>query len=747
MSTHNKPAPGEKTEPGAELLRCSEGKYQDMVHHSREVVFELDAAGRWSFLNPAWRASTGFAVEESLGRPYLDFISPDDLARIREWLEPLLQGEPLEVCEELRLLTRDGGYRWFEFAARPAAATAGGAVVVRGSLTDIHHRKLSELLEADRNQVLAMIARNQPLTDILTQLVELVDHQRRGMAGAILLLRHDRPYHAVSPGLPHGFTRAVDNNPLLSENDFFSLAVLSGELVISDDIATDERWRPNRELALAHGLRACWAMPLRSGQGAALGSFVVYSTTPRPPAAVDLELLATASRLASIAVEHRQMADQLAFPGQHDALTGLPNRVLLADRLEQALMYARRHGQTAAVLYIDLDRFNEVNDSYSHAVGDLLLKQVAHRMLGGVRHYDTLARMGGDEFTMVLTDLKGLQSALRVAQNLNASLALPFIVEGHELFITASIGISIFPRDGEDAASLLRHADVAMYRAKSQGKNNCQFFAPEMNDASTARMEMENLLRRAVQQERLELHYQPVVRLDGALTGFEALVRMHHPESGLVPPAEFIPIAEESGLIVAIGTWVLEQACRQNAAWQQAGLTPLTMAVNVSALQFARPDFVGLVASALHCNGLDAQWLALELTESLLFVNSQDAMDKLTALRALGVGLVIDDFGTGYSSLAYLQRLPITRLKIDRAFIVEVDNPSGKVLRAQALVQTIIGLAHSLEIEVVAEGVETRAQLDFLQRAGCDRAQGYFFRPPMPALEAENYIKTAPRLN
>jgi diguanylate cyclase (GGDEF)-like protein len=526
------------------------------------------------------------------------------------------------------------------------------------------------------------------------------------------------------------------------KDDFYSFAALSGEPVVADDIATDQRWSLHRDLVLAQGLRACWAMPLRSGEGAPLGSFMVYSSTARPPAAVDLELATTASQLASIAIEQRQKSDQLAFQAQHDALTGLPNRILLEERLQQALVYAQGHRQMAAVLYIDLDRFKEINDTLGHAVGDLLLKQVAHRLLSSVRHYDTLARMGGDEFTMVLTGVKNPQSAQSVAQNLIASLALPFIVEGRELFITASIGISVFPRDGEDAARLQRNADVAMYRAKSRGKNNCQHFAPEMNVAASGRMEMENLLRRALEQHRLELYYQPEVLLDGTLTGFEALIRLHHPQQGLVLPDQFIPIAEEGGLIIEIGTWVLDQACQQAAAWQRAGFAPLTLAVNVSALQFARPDFVGLVARALERHSLPAKLLELELTESVLIVNSQDAMEKLIELRELGVGLVIDDFGTGYSSLAYLQRLPIDRLKIDRMFIQGMFGRNGNPRRSKALVQTIIGLAHSLKIGVVAEGVETRAQLEVLQRAGCDRVQGFLFHRPMPAVEAENFIKT-----
>ncbi len=473
------------------------------------------------------------------------------------------------------------------------------------------------------------------------------------------------------------------------------------------------------------------SVPLATKSGT-LGVFNFGRLKDPPFRDDEFELVQLFMSYAAAAVEQRELADRLAHQATHDTLTGLPNRALFEDRLEQAIRGVGRHGGSVALLVVDLDGFKRVNDSLGHHAGDELLRQVARRLRGRLRVGDTLSRMGGDEFTVVLTDLRTPSDAVRIGGELLGTLEAAFPVDGRELFVTCSIGVSVYPDDGHDAATLQRHADVAMYRAKAAGRNALRCFTPEMNETARERLELEGRLRWALELGEFELYYQPQVTLSGKPVAVEALVRWRHPSLGLVPPAKFIPAAEESGLIVAIGTWVLSEACRQAALWRDAG-RPIRVAVNVSALQFVRPDFFETVEQALNEAGLAPGLLEVELTESLVMRDPGESARQMEKLRALGVRVAVDDFGTGYSSLSYLHRLPIDVLKIDRSFVAEVEGLRG----TQALVQAIVALARALDLTVVAEGVETTGQLAFLSELGCDLAQGYLFAKPMPANEAD----------
>ncbi|THF63413.1 EAL domain-containing protein [Pseudothauera rhizosphaerae] len=414
----------------------------------------------------------------------------------------------------------------------------------------------------------------------------------------------------------------------------------------------------------------------------------------------------------------------------HDPLTNLPNRILLQDRLEQAILQSRRNRRHAAVLFIDLDRFKLINDTLGHEVGDGLLIQVANRCLGEVRETDTVARQGGDEFVIVLPVLDHPQDAATVARKLVSELGKPYRLGPHELTVTASIGIAVYPDDGRNASVLLRNADAAMYGAKSDGRNGFQFYSTDLNTASLGELLLENQLRGALDRRELLLYYQPKVSAaSGRVTGAEALLRWQHPELGLLSPGRFVPAAEEAGLIVPIGEWVLRTACRQLREWLDGGLEPVCVAVNLSAQQFAHQDIVGLVQKVLEETGLPPALLELELTETMLMRDVEHTTEVLGKLRALGVRLAIDDFGTGYSSLAYLKRFDVHVLKIDRSFVNDIrsDGADGTIAAA------VIALAHSLGQEVVAEGVETECQRDFLARHRCDLFQGYLFGRPMTA--------------
>lgn len=436
----------------------------------------------------------------------------------------------------------------------------------------------------------------------------------------------------------------------------------------------------------------------------------------------------------------KESEQQLEFLAHHDPLTELPNRLLFNARLEHALERANRDGSKLAVLFLDLDQFKNINDSLGHTVGDGLLLQVAQRLRTQLREEDTVARLGGDEFTLLLEGLASVDQASRIAEKLVAAFKEPFKVEGQTLHVTASIGISISPGDGRDTGTLLRNADAAMYKAKERGRNGYQFYSIEFTNSALRRVVLENRLREALSREQFLVYYQPQLDLvSGKLIGAEALVRWKHPEEGLIPPDQFIPLAEETGLILPLGEWVMGQACRQMQRWLEQGFPLEAMAVNFSRKQLVQDDFLERVRRILEVSRLPANFLELEITESLIMEQTDEAMHTLDSLRRLGVALAIDDFGTGYSSLAYLKRLPITTLKIDRSFVRDVPGDANDV----AIIRAILALAESLQLFVVAEGVETREQAELLASLGCQQAQGYLYSPPVSAAEFETLLHAA----
>ena len=435
--------------------------------------------------------------------------------------------------------------------------------------------------------------------------------------------------------------------------------------------------------------------------------------------------------------EARKLEEELAHQALHDPLTSLPNRRLFDDRLQQALARARRDKGNLALLYIDIDAFKVVNDTYGHGTGDLLLKQIADRLTQLLRRSDTLARVGGDEFAAIAVGIRGVNGARVIAHKLLSGFQEPFRAGSHEFSVTASIGVSLFPDDG-DSEELLQHkADIAMYGAKWRQKSDLHFFGTANGGEFEQRAQLESDLRHALERGQLVLYYQPQFELErAAVIGTEALIRWQHPQLGMISPAKFIPVAEETGAIVPIGTWVMQEACRQARDWQQAGARHVKVAVNVSALQFGQADLVRTVAAALEQSGLQPASLELELTESLLMQRIEETAERMQQLRALGVRIALDDFGTGYSSLSQLQTLPIDTIKIDRSFLQNMESRPSSI----SLVNAIVALAHSLGMTVVAEGIETETQLEHLRSAGCDTGQGFLVAAPAPAHRAYDYF-------
>lgn len=730
-----------KAEAQLRLLRS-------VVVHANDAVAvaELGSADPFSaplvYVNEAFARITGYEAEEArAGLGALLNGAETDRRQLERVREAIRRRESVRV--ELVWYRRDGSPFWADVNA---AAIADGKGVLHHWVCvfrEVTERKRAEMLERDRNQILEMVAANAPLEAVLARLASLVERQVPGLVCAVLLARQGRLRCGAAPSLPASYAELLDGVELGAVPGLLAKAA-SGLVVMSEELAAQEPEGPLRSLLSGLGLEAAWCVPVLSGSGGVLGIVVAYGARGGDRDTQVLELCHMASRLAAVAIEQRQLTDMLAWQARHDALTGLPNRFLLEERLESALARAGRNEWMVAVLLVDLDRFKQINDTLGHAVGDALLREVSARFEACLRKADILARMGGDEFMVVLSELRDVHDAQRVAEKLLDALRDPFLVRGYELFVTASIGISVYPRDGRDAATLQRNADSAMYRAKSRGKNRLQFFTPELGAAMLEQMELETALRRALDQKELALYYQPQMSAGGALAGLEALLVWNHPRLGPIPPSQFIPVAEDSGLIVPIGAWVLQEACRQNALWQRQGLPAVRVAANVSPMQFARADFIHAVAQALASSGLEPGLLELELTESIIMRDVEESLRQMERLRALGVSISIDDFGTGYSSLSYLRRLPIDSVKIDQSFLAELERDTSTL----PLIRAIVSVAHSLGLTVVAEGVENESQAEALRAVGCDRLQGYLYGGALPAAEVERLLlqrATVPR--
>ncbi|MEW6353375.1 MAG: EAL domain-containing protein [Pseudomonadota bacterium] len=452
------------------------------------------------------------------------------------------------------------------------------------------------------------------------------------------------------------------------------------------------------------------ARPVRDAAGAVCGAVAVFTDI----------------------TEHKLAEQRLISLAQYDPLTGLPNRALFRDRLSQAMARAARSQRLVALMFLDLDHFKDINDSLGHHAGDMVLKAMGERLRDCLRDGDTIARLGGDEFTMILENMESVEDVAEVAQKVLTGLAQPLFVEGREVLLTTSIGITLYPMDINGTDNMLKKADIAMYHAKDQGRNNYQFYTPEMTVRASERLSMEGKLRHALERDEFLLYYQPQIDLNsGKIVGVEALLRWRHPELGLIPSARFIPLAEKTGLIVPISEWVLHTACMQNKRWQDAGLATLCVATNQSARQFKHPNLVATIDAALKNSGLEARYLDLEITEDLLMENTRASSGIIAEIKAMGVHISVDDFGTGYSSLSYLKHFPLDSLKIDQSFVQNIPHNAHDA----AIATAIITLAHNLELRVIAEGVETEEQKTFLHAQGCEGMQGYLFSRPLPAEE------------
>jgi diguanylate cyclase (GGDEF)-like protein len=576
-------------------------------------------------------------------------------------------------------------------------------------------RDLCRARERDRQRalILEMVGGHAPLTRILAAIAMLA-RNCNNTTGAAIWVANDNTFSLqASAGLPDGLD-AIASDLILDIDDEISAQRCN---------AFEDRIR----LGAAQYGNLAEFVPLLDGKGRIGGLLAVFGPDDNSggtPAGILMQL----AHLASLAIESDKLHEQLAFHAQHDSLTGLPNRLLFHDRLKHSVTEAEHNHEKVAVLGVDLDHYKQINDTLGHTAGDELLCEVGRRLRASVHHADTVARFGGDEFTMVISNVGSESVVQAIAARILKAICRPVNLNGHEVRISASIGMSIYPDHGLDADLLVRNADLGMYHAKRRGRNQCQIFLPQFGNSLERRIEIEEQMRKAIELNEFHLEYQPLIGLHGDIAGIEALLRWNSPKLGPVSPAEFIPLAEESGLIGAIGEWVARAACRDGAHWIRSGVDVARIAINVSALQLVDRDFTATIARALRDFGFPATKLEVEVTETVLIGNLERAVDQIAQLRTMGVHFSIDDFGTGYSSLNQLRTLPVDHLKIDRSFIQDIDQLEGN-----SLVRGIIALAHSLQLTVVAEGVETEAQLAALHSMGCDRNQGFHLHRPMAA--------------
>ena len=689
-------------------LTLSEARFRAMSDASPLGIFVSDIHGECVYTNAAYHAISGLSLEQTLGTNWRMAIHPDDRQRVLlEWRAAAL-GEAV-FKSEARFLRSDGSIVW----ARLNAAPMLDGPQLRGHVQiveDITERKTAEdalFEEKERAQVTLNSIGDAVLTTNLPGNVTYLNQVAEMMTGWSRESAIGRPLSEVFR-IIDGSSRKEAPNPAqlaISENRTVGLAADS--LLLRRD---------GQESAIEDS-----AAPIHNRDGEVIGAVIVFHDVS----------------------ESRTMALKMTHLAQHDFLTGLPNRVLLTERLSRAIGQARRHDKRVALMFIDLDYFKHINDSLGHAIGDQLLQIVAERLKICVRNTDTVCRQGGDEFVILLTEIEGTQDAAPVAEKILAAFTDPCIVVGNELHVTLSVGISIYPDDARDADGVMKNADTAMYHAKANGRNNYQFFTPEMNTLAVRRLFIESNLRRALKQGEFMLYYQPKIDLiTGLMIGSEALIRWQDPEHGLLHPNQFVPIAEESGLIVPIGSWVLREACRQVCAWQDSGLLAVPVSVNISAVEFRHKNFLEGVATILRETGMLPSFLELEVTESILMQDAESSASVLESLKTMGMQLAIDDFGTGYSSLSYLKRFPINTLKIDQSFVqdlgIDVDDAS--------IVSAMIGMGKSLKQRVIAEGVETEAQLAFLRALQCDEGQGFLFGHPLPADQFELLLQKERKL-
>lgn len=687
----------------------------------------------------------GYAKEELIGKTLQDITHPEDYSQGAQLGGRVMQGAMISLATEKPCVHKDGKIGWDKRTVSVVSGKTGKPEYLLCVVEDITDRKLDEQRQAMEHAISLVLAETETVSEAISKIIQHICQTMKWHFGTYWSLDReaqelrfreswgldtpelcefmaDRAQHVAKPA-PTGVQGLVQHT------------YMSGKPVWIANVAHEPGFTGAHLIAKA-GLQGAFGFPLLLGNKV-LGVMEFYHRdAPEPNDALLTTVHSIGSQIGQYVVR-MEAEGALKFAAAPDALTQLPNREIFNQRLDHALIQAQRRGARLAVLFIDIDHFKIVNDTLGHQAGDTLLREVARRLTDNLRASDTVARLGGDEFVVLVEDVSDPMYIGSLANKLIGALSASYVISGHECQVTASIGSSTYPDDCEDAMTLLRNADIAMYRAKEQGRNGFQFYSEQMNTHSVERLTLESGLRQALERNELVLHYQPKIEIrSGHVTGLEALVRWQHPEMGLVPPAYFMQIANETGLIVPIGEWVLQTACATRKGWERQGLPNMTVAVNLSRRQFMHGNLLKDIEQVLNETGCSANCIALEITESMIMHNPERAIKLIRSLKKIGLHIVIDNFGTGYSSLAFLQRFPVDALKIDRSFM-DISGDTGNV----SIAQTIIAMAHSLKLNVIAEGVETRQQFDFLRDHGCNEIQGYYVSKPLAAADAIAFIQ------
>lgn len=720
-----------------EAVKDNHQLFRAVIEGTTDYIYVKDLQGRYVMANSACAQFLGKPLEAILGRKDADLFPQEAAEKIVEDDRKILYTGQTQTFEEV--ITVDPLQRTFLSTKSPWRNHQGEMIGLIGISRDVTEKKEAEeslRAHARQQSVIAELGQHAlaglDLYALLDKTVSLVARALQVEYCKVLELLADGKTLLLRAGV--GWKEGLIRTATLPANaeSQGGYTLLSSTPVVVEDLRTETRFAAST-LLREHGAISGVSVVI-SGRREPFGILSVHSTSARRFSQEDIRFLEVVANMIATAIERQKTEATIQRQAYYDALTGLPNRSLLEDHLSLALAQADRHNDMVALMFLDLDRFKEINDTLGHPVGDQLLRLVSERLASCVRDGDTFARMGGDEFTVLLPEIDSIEKVTRVAERILEAFIPPFRLAGKELTISASIGIALYPQSGRDAEALLRNADIALYRAKDQGRNSFRFFSPVTNDKRAARTSPDGDLRQALERGEFLLHYQPQIDLKSRrIIGLETLIRWRRPDATLVPPGEFIPEAEKSGLILQIGEWVLRTACAQNIAWQRSGLPPVRIGVNLSPAQFYREDLCATVHRALADTGLDPSCLELELTEKILMRKEEAVVATLRKLAAMGIALTIDNFGTGSSSLGQLKRFPIGKLKIDRSLVQNMTTDPSDA----AMAKTVVKLAHSLQMKGIAEGVEAEEQLAFLHAIECDEMQGYLFSRPLPAAETE----------
>ncbi|MFC7686959.1 EAL domain-containing protein [Ureibacillus sp. GCM10028918] len=710
--------------------------YKSLFEYNPDAMYAILPDGNFALFNEAASNLTGYTREETIGLSFERMIAHDFLEKTRFHFNEAVKGNN-ENFQSV-LINKSGERIAVSIVIVPIIVNNMIEGII-GVTKDITEKMILETLKHGQNRILEMITKNKPFQTVLDNIASLFEGiSYTGGKCSIMLMDESRTKLSPvsAPSLPKEYVDLLEKSQILGNTGSCGAAAFTKQTIIVEDTQSNPLWEKYKEIALQFNLMSCWSIPLLDDKDNVLGTFAIYYDKCHFPNENDIRILNEASYLAGIAVQHYQTKERIKYLAFHDHLTGLPNRRIFEEKVSNALENSKQTEHNFSILFIDLDRFKNINDTYGHNIGDELLIEVSKRLRKCVKETDVITRLGGDEFT-ILIENSTVEIARRVADRIVDVFEEKFILEKIQCYITPSIGITVYPTHGKNVSELLKYADGAMYQSKKEGGNQYSFYNSSVEHTNNERFTLEYHLRKALENNEFSLHYQPKINLStNKIVGAEALIRWNNSELGMVQPDKFISIAEETGLIIPIGDWVIRKACEQLIYWKEEGLNECTIAVNLSIRQLYKPNFISQVKKIIDETGINPSLLELEVTESMT-IDVEIAKKILDELKTLGVKLSIDDFGTGYCSFNYLKHFPFNNVKIDRSFVNDITHNT----QSETLVKIIILMAKTIGFKVVAEGVETQEQIEILRKLNCDEVQGYFFSKPLPPLEFERYFE------